>query len=441
MRPGRERQSITSALVALGFAGACSGSVVDDEALRASSENGTPGARNANSPASEPDYAGGSGTQTQDEPPQAAYALPQPGVATAAGSGGDSGGDSDSGDAGPNGGGAGGAPPAWCEDADPTPVPMSCGVSSTTTAYQQTQLGLLSGVSRSGSSISEPLAFNNHGLVVGRASLCDALSAFIYRDGEMVALETPPDQFNRGSSATAINDAGDVLGISGGRPFVSRDGIATPLSGFTEYDSVQPVDINNVGQVLGFAREGAFVWDAGEITYLGDSLDVAAINDQGQVAGSLPLGGAFVWEDGVMSMLPDLPGGTYTSARDINEAGQVVGESYVDDRGRAVLWENGVAYDITPPLNGALERAVAIDINDQGVVLGYLQEQGPHLNGLGFLFDHGVFTRIMPEAPFTAVSPVALNNVGHVLGRPLLFNGTPGQATIWSQGCFDTCCG
>jgi uncharacterized membrane protein len=222
-------------------------------------------------------------------------------------------------------------------------------------------------------------------------------------------------------------------------PFVWRDGIATPLSGFTEYDAAEPVDINNVGQVLGYAREGAFVWDAGEITYLGRSLFVSAINDQGQVVGGLSGGGAFVWENGVMTMLPGLAGGTETSAWDINEAGQVVGESYLD-RGHAVLWENGVPYDITPPLDGELERALAIDINEQGVVLGYLQERGPYLGGLGFVFDHGVFTRIMPEAPFAAVSPVALNDAGQVLGRPLLFNGTPGQATVWSQGCFDTCC-
>lgn len=429
---GRERQPATWALVVLGFAAACSGSRVDDESLPESSESTTPSAAGAKSAASKPDDADRGGS-----PPEAPRLRPPTSYDPRPPRG------SDSDDAGLNaaGSGAAGAAPVWCEGEDDlTPVPLSCGVISTTTAYRANQLGLLSDVSRQGSSSSQPRAFNNHGVVVGDASLCDQNVAFIYRDGEMLALEIPPKQFHNGSSAKAVNDEGDVLGTSDGKPFITRDGIATELAGFTASDSVVPEDINNVGQVLGSAREGAFVWDAGEITYLGDSLSVSAINDQGQVAGSLQGGGAFVWEGGVMTMLPDLPGGSDTYAWDINEAGQVVGGTYVSEIGHAVLWENGVAYDITPPVNGTLERAYAVDINDQGAVLGYLQQQTPDLNSVGFLFDHGAVTYITAEAPFTDVTPVALNDAGDVLGRSLLFNGPPGQATVWSQGCFDACC-
>ena len=96
-------------------------------------------------------------------------------------------------------------------------------------------------------------------------------------------------------------------------------------------------------------------------------------NEEGQVVGASQSGSylyAFLWDDGTMTNLGAL--GAYGSwAYDINDAGQVVGGSVVDDQfhNHAFLWQNGSMQDL-----GALgwDRSVVWDINDKGQVVGAL---------------------------------------------------------------------
>src|SRR5579871_5842584 len=51
----------------------------------------------------------------------------------------------------------------------------------------------------------------------------------------------------------------------------------------------------------------------------------AAINAVGQAVGTGANGHAFVYSGGVITDLGTLPGGTYSTARDIDDAGDIVG--------------------------------------------------------------------------------------------------------------------
>jgi probable HAF family extracellular repeat protein len=65
------------------------------------------------------------------------------------------------------------------------------------------------------------------------------------------------------------------------------------------------------------------------------------INPRGQVVGfrSGPIGGAYLWEKGVVTDLGTLPGGRTSGARAINPAGQVVGASETAaHESHATLW-------------------------------------------------------------------------------------------------------
>ena len=69
------------------------------------------------------------------------------------------------------------------------------------------------------------------------------------------------------------------------------------------------------------------------------------INNRGQVIGGIDTTPedthAFLWERGVMTILPSL-GGTTSTARAINERGQVAGySSTATGETHAVLWERG----------------------------------------------------------------------------------------------------
>lgn len=172
--------------------------------------------------------------------------------------------------------------------------------------------------------------------------------------------ELPPLAGDTTSAATAINDQGQVVGISG----ICADAVG------------------------GYSAAHAVIWNNGVPADLGNLGGVAwntpmAINNHGEVVGFANLPGgdpgdfnaqAFLWteEDG-MQPLPLLPGDALSQALGINDLGQVVGLSCTAGFGscRAFLWENGVMTDLSelaPGFDGSF--VFANDINDAGEITG-----------------------------------------------------------------------
>jgi len=174
--------------------------------------------------------------------------------------------------------------------------------------------------------------------------------------------ELPPLHGDSASAATAINEQGQVVGISGkcdqavGR-FSALHAVLWDHGTPTEIPNLggttwhTPMDINERGDVVGFSNppgpgdpEGefiahAFFWEkhsdqAVDIGVLdGDSFSEAfAINSRGQVVG-VSFGGpngshAFLWQNGVLrdlNGLVDIAPDVLQSAQDINDAGQITG--------------------------------------------------------------------------------------------------------------------
>jgi probable HAF family extracellular repeat protein len=112
--------------------------------------------------------------------------------------------------------------------------------------------------------------------------------------------------------------------------------------------------INDLGQVAGGAETSngeihAFLWEAGVMLDLGtlggDLAEPNDIDSQGRiVGGSRTAGGSlegFIWEDGTMMNLNDLiPSGSgwiLSTARGINEGGQIVGGGTINGEFHAYL--------------------------------------------------------------------------------------------------------
>jgi probable HAF family extracellular repeat protein len=161
-------------------------------------------------------------------------------------------------------------------------------------------------------------------------------------------------------AATAINDLGQVVGISGT--------CGTAVGGSTAAHAV--------------------LWESGAPTNIGNLGGVAwntptAINNRGVIVGFSDLPGdsaaspnyhAFIWtKTGGIIDIGTLPGDSFSIAWGINEQGQVVGQSInASGSSRAFLWQSGVMTDLNTLLvaAGPLSLVYANDINDSGEIVG-----------------------------------------------------------------------
>ncbi|PYQ36586.1 MAG: hypothetical protein DMF55_04565 [Acidobacteria bacterium] len=214
-------------------------------------------------------------------------------------------------------------------------------------------------------------AANNRGQIVGWAEngvhdpSCDPafqilqFRAVIWsRNGDM--RELPPLPGDSTSAATAINDKGQVVGISGACG-IAVGGVSAAHA--VLWENGKPINIGDLG---------GHTWNT-----------PTAINNDGTVVGfSLPADQegtrfykAFIWtRDAGIKKLDEFAGDVRSAALGINDDGQIVGFSRTAGAVvRAVVWENGNAViqnlnDLVPA--GSLYLVIAGDINNGGVIAG-----------------------------------------------------------------------
>lgn len=249
-------------------------------------------------------------------------------------------------------------------------APATATATKATKTYRLVDLGTLGG------HISYSTAMNDRGAVVGGSTLADDVTfhGFLWRDGKMTDLGT--------FRPTDINNKGQIVGTRDDRAgaYLWRAGKLTDL-GTLGGSSSHPTAINDHGDVVGMSatadgRNVPFLWSKGRMRALPLG-SVSDINDRAQVAGGRPHGTggyhAAVWYRGKVT---DLGAGPFDRANTygINDKGWVIGWRFSaaqDERG--TLWRKRTATD-AGTLGGAFTRLKAI--NDQGQILGVSQTSG-----------------------------------------------------------------
>src|SRR5579871_492563 len=262
------------------------------------------------------------------------------------------------------------------------------------------------------------VGLNDQGQVVGEAYLADNTTYHpflwdsIHGMQDLGTVSGLPDGF-----AEAINNIGQVVGAC-------DDGVVVTQHGFL-WDSVHGM------QDLGTAGSG----DSG----------FEAINDAGQICGYyLPGSGHAILHSGSgpLSSSDDLgvlPGGTYSYALGLNNAGQLVGEgNTASGEEHAILWDgfNGM-HDLGTLPGGTF--AWANDINDSGDVAGLSNTVlGPYH---AFVYSGGVMTDLgtLPGYPHSmafGIDPSGSQVVGMatLYGFPLYPWEDPMHAVLWRDG-------
>lgn len=236
---------------------------------------------------------------------------------------------------------------------------------------------------------------------------------FVWNWGEMKAL---PTFGGDNGFAAAVNNSGQVVGWAENKVHdptcVSPQVLQFEAALWApETDSIQelhplPGDpdsaataINEEGQVVGisgtcdvavgaYSAKHAVLWQNGTVTKL-PTLGGAGwntpmtMNNNGEIAGFSDLSGdvsggmlnanfhAVLWtKDHQIHDLGTLPGDNMSEATGINDKGQIVGVSYPSSH--AFLWQNGVMTDLNTliPSNSTLLLISTGDINDRGEITG-----------------------------------------------------------------------
>jgi probable HAF family extracellular repeat protein len=129
---------------------------------------------------------------------------------------------------------------------------------------------------------------NDRGQIVGLSSTGSTSRAVLWENG------TPQDLGTLGGTsggATAINEIGQIVGGSNNsagesRAFLWENGVMRELGTLGAFSSAS--GINDLGQVVGSSSGIAFLWTDGEMSVIGNGT-AWAINNEGQVAGTLSL--------------------------------------------------------------------------------------------------------------------------------------------------------
>jgi probable HAF family extracellular repeat protein len=268
---------------------------------------------------------------------------------------------------------------------------------------------------------SYPTGVNNRGQVVGWAEngvhdpTCDTsfqilqFRAVIWQpNGQMQ--ELPPLPGDNTSAATAINDLGQVVGISGDcgvavgsvsarHAVLWQNGVPTDLGNIGGDAWNTPTAINNQGTIVGFANTApgtaksyeAFIWtNAGGMKSLGKFSDASrsaafGINEKGQIVGLAVGGGPFgirpvLWENNSMTDLNllALPGSPYMLlAGDINQRGVIVGEAL------DLNTFDAPGFVATPVPAGSANSSSTVRQNPQGNLPGKVRPQIERRLGFG----------------------------------------------------------
>lgn len=147
-----------------------------------------------------------------------------------------------------------------------------------------------------------PTSINDHGVVAGYYFLPSITQGFTYANGVYTTVNAGPPFTDRGTHIYGINNAGDLVGTyegNGIQGFIVHDGVTTlfDVPGFEsvrfDLSGTQAYDINNLGQIVGWAQQvppdlssstiRGFVGTNGSFDLL--DFQVYGINDVGQLIG------------------------------------------------------------------------------------------------------------------------------------------------------------
>lgn len=250
------------------------------------------------------------------------------------------------------------------------------------------------------------------------------------------------------SSASAINDSGQVAGYQRGRYGVDHEravlwnnGVTQELGTLGGIES-RALAINNSGDIVGWVKTNygardAFIWRSGTMVYLGVLNSGIAINNNGQILGIIDGGNPVLWNRGIMQKL-EPPGD-----RELTPLGT---QQELKDKTTDTNQDSTMA-DELKRLKANLNPT---SLNDAGQVAGYTNLCGPYSPPLAafsrlaavsgtpplvtrcfgknaFIWDNGELQYLDTDENGQFI-PLGMNRFGMLAGR------MDNRAVVWNKG-------
>ncbi len=246
-----------------------------------------------------------------------------------------------------------------------------------------------------------------------------------------------------GSEAISVNSSGQVAGRAlfanqAQRGLFYSGGQLTAVDLPNGFTSGNTNAISASGTITGYVYNTvdspgrAFVWANGVTTLLPTPTGYAGaagtgINSLGQVVGNAFSNSwetmAFVYSNGVSTPLGTLPGGTGSLAAGINASGQILGTSFNGQiwDGRTFVYSNGIKTVLAP----VGMETFGMAINDAGQVTGLAFSADFFGKTHAYIYTPGTgFTVVDPSSGFTGAEGYAINLSGSVVGKMTTDNNT-----------------
>jgi probable HAF family extracellular repeat protein len=250
-----------------------------------------------------------------------------------------------------------------------------------------------------------------------------------------------------GFEASAINDAGQVVGTAGGAAAILSGGTLTGLGGIVGPGT--GLGINNAGDVVGTIGPqyagSAFAYRGGTLTNVGALLPsdyafsyASAINNGGAVGGTAipPVGEGlrgFIYAGGGFQTIGTF-GGDFSVLTGLNNHDAATGYASLNGPAlnqptHAFYYQGGGLHDLGT-LGGTSSQGSAL--NDVGDVVGWSQLAGD-ISQHAFLYHAGGLLDLGTLGGATAAA-LGINNLGAIVGNSYLADNSTLHAFIYQGG-------
>jgi probable HAF family extracellular repeat protein len=183
---------------------------------------------------------------------------------------------------------------------------------------------------------------------------------------------------------------------------------------------------NSAGLTVAFTLKNNAAWFSQEAVIPNGQPEIKfCINDPGDVAGHKAVTGGILpvlWKQGQAYDLQPLPGQQFGEVYDINNQGQMVGES-LNGNFVSPATMRATLFSLDGPVDlGTLggDRASAVAINDLGEIVGFSETATGQ--GHAFLYKNGIM-QDLGTLGGTISNANGINNLGEIVGRSTLANG------------------